>query len=71
MSLFGIHHNTTKQLSTLGMFFYIKTYYAGTQLVDGVSYGVLTAFGLIATSVILPTSLGVRWLLNKYGPSAD
>lgn len=71
MSLFGIHSDTTKRLATLGMFFYIKTYYAGNQIVDGVSYGVLTSFGLMATCVIVPLTLGLRKLMEKYGPRTD
>ncbi len=71
MDLFGIHSSITERLATVGMFFYKKTYYAGTQLVNGISYGVLTAFGLIATCVIVPLTFAVRHLLNKYGPSTD
>ncbi len=67
MSLFGIHAKETVDLSTIGMFFYRKTYYAGAQIVEGVSYGVLSAFGLMMTAIIAPTTLLIRKLLDKYG----
>lgn len=35
------------------------------------SYPVLSAYGLILTAIVLPVTLFLRWLLNKYGPSAD
>ncbi|MBO7345582.1 MAG: sugar ABC transporter permease [Clostridia bacterium] len=67
MSLFGIHSDITKEMATIGMFFYLKTYYAGTQIVDGVSYGILSAFGLMMTAIIAPATLLIRRLLDKYG----
>lgn len=67
MSLFGIHAGETSQLATVGMFFYIKTYYAGTQIQNGVSYGVLASFGLMMTAIIAPLTLGIRKILDKYG----
>ena len=71
MNLFGLHHDVTRSLATIGMRFYIWTKGASELLQDGVSYSVLTAFGLIATMVILPTTLLIRRLINKYGPSTD
>ncbi len=71
MSLYGLHSDETRKLATIGMLFYMRTQGAKEWLVGGISYGVLTAYGLMATAVILPTTLLVRRLLNKYGPSAD
>ncbi len=70
ISLYGIHADATRELSTIGMLLYVKTYYSGDILdANNVSYGVLSAFGLMLTAVLVPTTLGVRKLLDKYGPS--
>lgn len=39
--------------------------------INTLSYPQISAFGLMITAIILPTSLTVKHLLEKYGPSAD
>ncbi len=53
---------------TIGYYLYQQTVVAGGNVVE---YPELSAFGLIATMIALPLSLGVKWLLNRFGPSTE
>lgn len=54
-------------------------YYLYVQAMNGdfissqttLAYGTLSALGLILTAFILPTTMALRWALDKYGPKAD
>lgn len=57
---------------SVGYYIYVQA--EGSSLVDTggfLSYQVLSALGLILTAIILPTSMLIRWAMNKYGPSTD
>ena len=60
-------------IQTVGYFLYCQTLeskLAGTR--DNIfTYPVLSAMGIILTAIILPITMLFRWLMNKYGPSAD
>lgn len=51
---------------TIGYYIYMKTTIAGFE-----SYPYLSALGLLCTLIALPLCLGVRYLLNKIGPSVE
>lgn len=58
---------------TMGYFLYIQA--KGSNLVapndNMLSYPVLSAMGVILTAIILPITMLLRHLMNKYGPSVD
>lgn len=57
-----------------GVGYYIYVQAEGGGLVDSgdfLSYQVLSALGLILTAIILPSSMIIRWAMNKFGPSTD
>ena len=53
-------------MQTIGYYLYKETARA-----DMTGYPFLAAFGLLCTMVAVPCSLGIRWLLNKIGPSVE
>lgn len=61
--------------SSIGFYLYLQAGQdANTALVgqEGyLSFPVLSAYGLILTAIVMPVTLFLRWLLNKYGPKAD
>lgn len=71
-TLFGAAAN---EVGTVGYFLYVQAQSSALSAseVSGIylSYPVLSAMGLIFTAIILPTTLIIRRLLEKYGPSAD
>ena len=71
-TLFGKYANNS---SPVGYFLYLQANQdAYTALIgqEGyLSFPVLSAYGLILTAIVMPTTLFLRWLLNKYGPKAD
>ena len=50
---------------TYGYWMYVRT------LAGEANYPLLAAAGLCFTLLLAPCTLLVRWLLNKFGPSAD
>lgn len=69
-TLFG--DRAPSELMTLGYFLYKEAGHAeliSTGVHQNIS--VLSALGLILTAIVMPITLGLRWLLNKYGPSVD
>ena len=67
MSLFSFQNtNADKSLWTFG-YYMIKE----TRLASLAGLPQLSAFGLVLTLVAVPLTFGVRWLLNKFGPSVD
>ena len=63
------------KLETVGYFLYTQAKSEDSKLWyvndANLTYPQLSAYGLICTAIIMPTTLIVRKLLNKYGPSAD
>ncbi len=60
---------------SIGYFLYLQANQPADNALIGqanyLSYPVLSAYGIILMAIILPITLGLRYLLNKYGPSAD
>jgi len=58
---------------TVGYFLLIQSKYSDlvSPYPDTLSYSQISAFGLMITAIVLPVTLTVRHLLEKYGPSAD
>lgn len=68
------------KIRTVGYYLYEQTYKSNVvpdtpwlrDPVNGVlSYSELSAFGLMITCIVVPVSLGVRKLLDKFGPRED
>lgn len=51
----------------LGYYYYVKTFLEANQM----NYPVLSAGGLIMTLIVAPLTLGLKWALEKFGPSED
>ncbi len=60
---------------SIGYFLYLQANQPADQALIGqstyLSYPVLSAYGIILMVIVMPTTLILRWLLNKFGPSAD
>ena len=72
MGLHTLYGNQASELSTFGYYLYI--YSANGELIPtdtNPSFSVLSAMGLLMTSIMLPLVLGLRKGLRKYGPSTD
>lgn len=69
-TLFG---NGAGRTSTLGYFLYVQAMESALVAPRDnlLSYPVLSALGIILTAIILPITMYLRHLMNKYGPSAD
>ena len=71
-TLFGTAAN---EVGSVGYYLYVQAQSSALSAseVSGIylSYPILSAMGLIFTAIILPTTLIIRRLLEKYGPSAD
>ena len=71
-TLYGQHSN---EATPMGYFLYLQAnqdaYTAFVGQEGYLSYPVLSAYGLILTAIVMPTTLFLRWLLNKFGPKAD
>lgn len=70
LSLFGL---SAADLSTLGYFLYSassRTDYVAN-LYSPLTFGELSALGLLLTLIVAPITLGVRTLLLKFGPSEN
>lgn len=66
---------TPGKVDNIGYFLYTKVV-DGNLVTDAgnpnqISYSVLSALGLILTALILPTTMVLRKLLDKYGPKAE
>lgn len=74
-NLYTLYIGGAAELESVGYFLYKEAQNKDNKLWfvsdKNYTYPVLSAFGLILTAIIMPTTLFVRWLLNKYGPSAD
>ncbi len=72
-NLYTLYAEGVGRLDTVGYFLYVQA--KGSQLyyLDELhlTYPELSAYGLICTAIILPITMVTRYLLNKYGPSAD
>lgn len=68
-TFFGENSN----FETVGYFLLIQSKYSDlvSPYPDTLSYSQISAFGLMVTAIILPLTLTLRHLFEKYGPSAD
>ncbi len=72
MFLFGMYGNNAKEIGTLGYYLYLQATTAGVIHKPGYySYGELAAVSIILSLILVPTILGVKRLLNKFGPSEN
>ncbi len=73
MYLYDFYRYNGAELSTTGYFLYMqaKTSDLVTTDQEQLSYSVLSAYGLIITLVLFPLTMGVRKLLEKFGPNAN
>lgn len=73
--LYTLYIGGAAQLETVGYFLYTQAQNKDNTLwyVSEINYTYpqLSAYGLILTAIILPTTLVIRHFMNKYGPSAD
>jgi ABC-type sugar transport system permease subunit len=73
--LYTLFGGAGNEVSSVGYFLYVQA--QGSSLaaseISGnyLSYSILSAMGLILTAIVLPTTLVLRRLLEKHGPSAD
>ncbi len=60
-------------IQTVGYYLLIQSKYSNlvSPYADTLSYSEISAFGLMITALILPATLLVKSLLEKYGPSSD
>lgn len=72
-NLYTLLGNGAGKSSTIGYFLYVQA--LDSKLVapreNLLSYPVLSAMGLILTAIVLPVTMILRHLLDKYGPSVD
>ncbi|MBO5926193.1 MAG: sugar ABC transporter permease [Clostridia bacterium] len=70
---------TSSRVVSVGYFMYVRNLTSPGLVADRMAqlnsgkmcYPELAAMGLMVTAVTLPVVVTIRWLLNKYGPSAD
>lgn len=68
LGLFSFYGTSAPEgVRTYGYYFFTKTQTARSMS----EYPLLSAMGLIMTSVVVPVTLFVKWALEKYGPSED
>lgn len=70
MNMFSFFGNKTTHFDVFGFYLYREAGRAGLANTN-ITYSTLAALGLIITLVVAPTSLGVRKLFEKFGPSVD
>lgn len=68
-----IFYGTAKQppFQVFGYFLYIQSLRGDVVASNYSSYSVLSALGIIITAIIVPITLLVRKMMEKYGPSTD
>ncbi len=72
-NLYTFFREGAEDLSTLGYVLFVQTLHADVLVTDPkwMTYGELTALGLMCTAVLMPLTLGAKKLLEKIGPSVD
>lgn len=66
--------NGTNKFDVFGFYLYREASISGLSATDaGVhpTYGVLSALGIIFTVILVPITFGIKYCLEKFGPSAD
>ena len=70
MHLHTFFGNQSEDVATFGYYLYVKSKTSDLFSTE-ITYPVLSAMGLMLTSVMLPCVLTLRKVLRKYGPSVD
>jgi ABC-type sugar transport system permease subunit len=68
-SLYG--DNPPSHLQNLGIFLYLKTYFAVVEGSMEAAFVIPATWGVLLTLVAAPITIFVRWALNKFGPSVN
>ena len=68
-SLYG--DNPPQHLQNLGMFLYLKTYFAVVEGSMEAAFVIPATWGVVLTLIAAPITIIVRWALNKFGPSTN
>lgn len=73
MHLYTFYLDGAGELSTVGYFLFVQAKNSDiiSDNVTKLSYPELSAFGLIITAILYPTTMAIRKLLTKFGPSVD
>lgn len=75
MHLYTFFGSQGSEVSTFGYFFYMETQRGAkdwtTPTANSTSFNVLSALGVMITVVLVPITLGVKKLLETYGPRTD
>lgn len=72
MHVHTFYGNNGDEMSTFGYYLYVQANKANYISTDSSpSFSVLSAMGAMITAVMMPTILGIRKVLRKYGPSVD
>ena len=71
MSLYGQMSSHATELATFGYMMFIWSTKSALVVSNGLSYGILSAIGLLLTIVTLPVTLLVRKALDKWGPRTE
>ena len=72
MHLFSMFGNDAKEIGTLGYYLYLCVN-QGKEIAENgyYSFAQLSAVSLICTVVMMPCIMGIRKLMNKFGPIAE
>ncbi len=73
MHLYTFYQNAAGELSTIGYFLFVQAKNSDiiSDNVTKLSYPELSAFGLIITAILYPTTMLIRKLLTRFGPSVE
>ncbi len=71
MYMYTFFGHASTNYDVFGFYMYKQTLNGSVDDVGGRSYSVLSAMGVIITIILVPITLGVRKLLEKYGPRTD
>ena len=63
--------NAPEYTQTLGYHLFNLVATSGSDGDDPTQYPIAAAYGLVVTLVVVPVTMLVKWLLNKYGPSEE
>lgn len=74
-NLYTLFGKFEPRASSIGFYLYLQAGQNASDALVGqggyLSFPVLSAYGLILTAIVMPATLFLRWLLNKYGPKAE
>ena len=73
MHILSFYSQRGTHVATLGYFLFVQAQNTDYVIGEKINYtiGQLSAFGIILTAIVLPMTLVIRKLLNKFGPSVD